>query len=365
MRGRSIDTDTVLRAAVGRVERELEITGRRWALKLKPSGLVSNRFPHVSLCEHSTQDCVRIDDLPSVLRCLPRRVADDASSWLPVLQSLSDVIDVVNDPLGDATSLLAGLERVGFERLSWLGTCASENDIPALPCFAHADRGCAYSVELHSGRYLGVRVHGERAPAAAPVPRERSAVIELARTLRRTGRCPARADVADETCAEDVATIITTVARAAEQALGNAVALQWELEAGFWIGTVRASARELEAALLDLMVDLANRLEPGHHLVLSAGMRAGRGHAPPTLEISLHGNVADAGESRSSTRAPGRQARGVPGLRHVHAFVKRCGGCMRIDHTEGGSTRVRMQLPTHEDSTSEHDERGHCSEAIS
>lgn len=176
----AIDTETVLRAAGGAVESQLEIVGRRWALRLRPRGLVSCRFPHVSLFEHGERECLRIDDLPSVLRCLPSRVRDNAGQWLPVLQALSDAIGVGGH--GGIAALPERLESVSLDPLAWLGSYGCESEIPTAACSAaEAADTDAYSVKLHDGRFLGLRAYsGDDGPA---FPSKGEGVVDLLRDL--------------------------------------------------------------------------------------------------------------------------------------------------------------------------------------
>ena len=154
----------------------------------------------------------------------------------------------------------------------------------------------------------------------------------------------------------DVAALARDIERVLQRTLGDAVRLRLELDEG--LPTAYADAGQLEAALLNLVLNARDALVDGGEIVLAAAQvhldtpdRATGLGAGSYLRLSVRDTgcgmsaetLARAMEPFFTTKG-GERGSGL-GLSMVYGFARQSGGGLRIDSRPGAGTQAHLFLP--------------------
>lgn len=152
----------------------------------------------------------------------------------------------------------------------------------------------------------------------------------------------------------DVPALLHDVERVLRSTLGDAVQLRLEVQPG--VSSAVIDAGQLEAALLNLVLNARDALPQGGEIVLGAGediVARARPGLPAGRYLRL--SVRDTGRGMSAdvlARAmepffttKGRDRGSGLGLSMVHGFARQSGGDLEIDSTPGVGTEARLYLP--------------------
>ncbi|MBJ6977792.1 MULTISPECIES: ATP-binding protein [unclassified Luteimonas] len=152
----------------------------------------------------------------------------------------------------------------------------------------------------------------------------------------------------------DVPALLHDVERVLRSTLGDAVRLRLEVEDG--VSSACIDAGQLEAALLNLVLNARDALPQGGEIVLGAGEESVKRPRPGLpagryLRLSVRDTgrgmpadvLARAMEPFFTTK--GRERGSGLGLSMVHGFARQSGGDLEIDSSPGVGTEARLYLP--------------------
>ncbi|MGY0651083.1 ATP-binding protein [Luteimonas sp. A537] len=152
----------------------------------------------------------------------------------------------------------------------------------------------------------------------------------------------------------DVAALLHDVERVLQRTLGDSVRLRLDVADG--LSTAYVDAGQLEAALLNLVLNARDALFHGGGIVVAAdGERVVRARAGLVPGNYLRLSVRDNGRGMSAdvlaramepffTTREGEHGNGL-GLSMVYGFARQSGGDLEIDSSPGAGTEVRLYLP--------------------
>src|SRR5690606_30056226 len=152
----------------------------------------------------------------------------------------------------------------------------------------------------------------------------------------------------------DVAALLHDVERVLQRTLGDSVRLRLEVADG--LSTAYVDAGQLEAALLNLVLNARDALLHGGRIVVAAeGERVASARAGLVAGNYLRVSVRDNGRGMSPdvlaramqpffTTRQGEHGNGL-GLSMVYGFARQSGGDLEIDSSPGKGTEVRLYLP--------------------
>ena len=154
----------------------------------------------------------------------------------------------------------------------------------------------------------------------------------------------------------DVPALLHDVGQVLRRTLGDSMQLRLEMAAD--LSTACVDAGQLEAALLNLVLNARDAMPHGGEIVVAAGVAeiAGdRADAGPAAGRYLRMAVRDSGSGMSPevlARAvepffttKGRERGSGLGLSMVYGFARQSGGDLEIDSAPGAGTEVRLYLP--------------------